>query len=452
MDNKSFRLKPKLTFYQNRPRFWIGLLCGLGMAIGLFYFQLMLLQCNVYFAREFHNAFIVIPTKQLQWFAGFFGAVGFLGGSSVAFLIWLQGQKAEKRGRKFWLYMAVNDQANVLPSFLYVYIKLAFVILIWFISFQWVYTTNAGLPTILKVFAILLPLALLLNQWINLRRYFEVKPYWIGVHVFILVLTSSGLSFMKLPMEDDLRILFVKERPYLNLNLQYPSITCNDETRGYYHEGLIASNWYIGFDSGQVNLPVTHFHQPHPNFAETSSASSIWGEHALRLFHFDARLPMAAVDSFILGYRKNIIHPFEYHKALIIYNCNNKPDYLALKPSSFLIFRFISCNTRRYPIDTTQKDWIPIKVLNDGQWMLGGEPYTQENLWETLSSAEMKYVMITYEPTTPIEHVLKAYVHFNKLKRPLDWRGYHYYHEKGRKIPNNRFELIMWFVTFEICQ
>ncbi|CAN5263695.1 hypothetical protein BH09BAC1_BH09BAC1_12210 [soil metagenome] len=448
MDNQSFRLKPKLNFYQNRQRFWIGLLCGLGIAMGLFYVQLILLQCGLYFAREFQHAFIVIPANQLRWFVGFFAAVGFLGGSSVALLIWLQRHKAGKRSRKFLLSMATNDQSNVFPSFLHAYFKFAFVILILFLSFPSGYPSNNGLPDMLKAFIVLLSFALLFNQWINVRRYFKVKLYWVVLHICIWAASSFALSFIGLPLESYLKAQFIKERPYLNLNIQYPILLCDDNL--YYPKGSIAGDWYLGFDSGIVSNPIMSFYQPHSFYQEDTSLDYMWDNRALRFF-FDARLPMAAVDSFVLHYRKTKVNFLEGNKALLPYNCSAQPDSTLLMPPSFLALRFNSCDPEKNILDNVYDKWIPIKITASVEWFIKDEVYSEEKLWIALASEKLKWIMLTYEANTSLEQVLQAFVYFNQLKRPLDWKGYRFYLDKGLDVPHNRFELSLWFISIDIC-
>lgn len=300
MHHRPFRLKPSLNFYQNRLRFWIGLFCGVGIAIAVFYFQLFLLQVNLSLAREDLNVLLQIPAQQLHWYVAFFTGIAFSTGSSVAFLVWLaQYRKAAKIGRRPWLYMAINDQANVLPSFLHVYLKLAFIILIWFLSAQWMATTNAALPAIAKVMVVLLPIALVLNQWINIRRFFRVRYYWPLVHLVLLVVVSFLGSFMPLPLEGKLQKEFVEKRPYLNLDIKYPSLACDDFSHQNYQTEWLAGDLYLGFEGGDTNAAVTNIYQAHPNWQNLSSINE-FRNRALRQAHFDGRLPMWMVDSLVL--------------------------------------------------------------------------------------------------------------------------------------------------------
>ncbi len=450
MEHRPFRLKPTLNFYHNRKRFWIGLFCGMGIAVVVFYFQLLLLQANIYLAREAFNAFIQIPAPQLYWYVGFFASVGFLVGSSVAFLIWLaQYRKEAKRSRRPWFYMAINDQANVLPSFFQAYFKLTFVIFIWFLSAQWMATTDFELPQVVKAFGVMLPTALLLNQWVNIRRYFRVKVYWIGAHLLLLAAVSFGGSLVPLPMEESLQQLFLQKRPYINLHIQYPYLACDDFSNQNYNPGLLAGDLYMGFEGGDTNAPVKSMYHVDSSWL-SSGHTDIFRNHAIRQVHFDNRLPMSAIDSFAISYRKRELKAFDMHNMALMYYCNNKPDYTSIKPYTFLKFIFRTCDTA-YFADNEDRLIIPVKVWNNGNWTINDKPYTDDLLMEVIDTNQRAVVMITYEPTAKWQQVVTAYLYLRTLARPQTWDEQLDYRLRGWKLPDAKFYPNIWFLSGQAC-
>jgi len=449
MHHRSFRLKPTLNFYQNRLRLWIGLFCGVSIGVVVLYFQLLLLQANVYLARETHNVFIEVPAPQLLWSKCFFAAVAFLWGSSIAFLIWLSKPSATPKSRRFWLFMARNDQANLLPSFFHIYIKLVFVIFLWFLSFNWLDTSNTDLPDIVKVFAVLLPIVLLLNQWINVRRLFKVKVYWLGAHLLLLCTVSFVGTFVPLPMEGYLRQLFEEKRPYINLNIQYPDVVCDDFSKQDYDTWLLAGDLYMGFEGGDTAASVISIYQADSNWLR-SGLASISRDQVIRLAHFDKRLPMSQVDSFVLNYRRGQLYTMHMHKMLFMYNCNNDPDYASIKPYHFLPFYFRGCDST-YFADFEWQEHQLLKVWANGNWTLNDKPYSDELLWETIDTNQRSIVMITYEPEVKLQQVLDAYNYLDRLGRPYTWQEYNSSNETKRELPDRKFYLTIWFLSGQAC-